>query len=197
MEIEGRYKEICDVDVSTFKTVVLRQSEKSWCAEMNLQKKIAPKRDTNTIYIFKPENPTEYNNIDDIKALRVKIMRGWSIFAKDAKPIVKSVLKHYPKGGVIAQLMLARLKPNGSIAEHKDSGPMLRNLHRIHIPIITNPNVRFSVDGELVNMQAGKAYEINNTVKHSVYNDGKEHRVHLILDYIPPNRYPGASDFER
>jgi hypothetical protein len=62
----------------------------------------------------------------------------------------------------------------------------LTHSHRVHLPVVTNDEVRFVVGGETVNLREGQLFEINNRRMHSVHNDGAEDRVHLILDYVLP-----------
>ena len=57
--------------------------------------------------------------------------------------------------------------------------------HRIHVPIKTNKNVLFSVDGEKRELNQGEIIEINNLKDHFVENnDPNEDRIHLIMDFV-------------
>lgn len=58
--------------------------------------------------------------------------------------------------------------------------------HRIHVPLLTNPDVIFLVGGKQVTMDVGNGYEINNQLVHRVHNGGDEDRIHFIFDYVPP-----------
>ena len=69
----------------------------------------------------------------------------------------------------------------GEIAAH----PSFAAGHRIHVPITTNPRVRFTIDGRPCRMEIGQAYEINNQKMHSVMNGGTEDRITFIFDYLP------------
>lgn len=80
---------------------------------------------------------------------------------------------------------LVTLQPGGTIGDHFDSGEFLERIHRIHIPIVTNANCFYRVDGEKVNMQVGKIYEIDNTRIHGVENNGTQERIHLIVNLYP------------
>ena len=60
--------------------------------------------------------------------------------------------------------------------------------HRIHVPITTNPRVRFMIGGRPYQFKVGEAYEINNQKQHSVANKGKEDRITFIFDYVPADR---------
>lgn len=91
--------------------------------------------------------------------------------------------------GYITRAILVKLRANSVIPSHVDSGESLHICHRMHIPLITNPNCEFSVGNETINMKTGEVWEINNTNKvHSVNNLGTEDRVHLIVDWITINK---------
>jgi hypothetical protein len=82
----------------------------------------------------------------------------------------------------ISKCFLPSLKSGGLIPPHTDKGVTLRTVHRIHVPIYTNPSAIFTVGGESINMLEGSAYEINNVREHSVINEGRTPRVHLLFD---------------
>jgi aspartyl/asparaginyl beta-hydroxylase (cupin superfamily) len=65
-----------------------------------------------------------------------------------------------------------------------DSGYSLESCNRIHIPIITNNEVYFTVGGERKNLKDGEMWQINNNNKmHSVENNSNQDRIHLITDW--------------
>jgi aspartyl/asparaginyl beta-hydroxylase (cupin superfamily) len=88
------------------------------------------------------------------------------------------------KDGVIIKAMLAKLPAGSRIAPHRDDHQMFDMAHRIHLPIITNDEVDFTIDGQVYHMKEGVAYEINNKLEHSVKNNSNTGRVHLIFDYV-------------
>ncbi len=92
--------------------------------------------------------------------------------------------KHYGPGYFI-RVLIPRLKPGGSIPIHKDNGKSLMEVKRTHIPLITNKNIIFKVGDTTKNLKAGEVWEINNGREHAVNNDSDEHRIHLIVDYLP------------
>jgi tetratricopeptide (TPR) repeat protein len=100
-------------------------------------------------------------------------------------PVVDYVSDYYHDNGFVVRLILARLAAGGKIPKHTDAGYSLLNCHRIHLPIITNDDVAFFVDGEEINMKTGELWEINNGTVHAVENRGSEDRVHLIVDWVP------------
>jgi hypothetical protein len=118
------------------------------------------------------------------------------VFEPVIRPVLGVTADHYdqsPKGmelvkkfglGYFIRANLLRLMPGEAIAEHRDMNFSLAHAHRVHVPIITNDEVWFTVGGETLNIPEGEIYEINNRRPHSVRNDGDEPRVHLVLDYV-------------
>jgi aspartyl/asparaginyl beta-hydroxylase (cupin superfamily) len=88
-------------------------------------------------------------------------------------------------GGQVAKLMFASLRPGGSISPHHDAPPALTMVHRCHLPVVTNPDASFSVDGQDYRLEAGMIYELDNIRAHGVENRGTTARVHLICDILP------------
>jgi hypothetical protein len=107
----------------------------------------------------------------------------WEAWKGTLLPVLSSVASvygyqklEYPK------VMIARLLAGHKIDRHTDEGPANHWTHKIHIPIITNPQVRFQIDDKEYHLASGKAYEVNNLVSHAVINEGIEDRVHLIFE---------------
>jgi hypothetical protein len=81
------------------------------------------------------------------------------------------------------------LEPGATIHPHRDlTGAGLNNRIRFHLPIVTNPDVDFRVSGDRVRMQPGDLWCLDTSYRHSVYNGGKESRVHIVVECdITPN----------
>ena len=78
-----------------------------------------------------------------------------------------------------------RLGPGSTIREHKDYNLSLEDGEiRLHIPVHTNPDVDFVVNGQRVEMRAGECWYHNFNLPHSVVNRGSAARVHLTLDCV-------------
>ena len=91
--------------------------------------------------------------------------------------------KIYGKGELY-KMQLSKLHENGKIIPHHDVSLGFTFSHRIHIPLITNKNVTFTIDGNNYFFDTGEIIEINNLKLHSVENLGNSARLHLIFDYI-------------
>ncbi|MCU1289152.1 MAG: Aspartyl/asparaginyl beta-hydroxylase [Acidobacteria bacterium] len=78
-----------------------------------------------------------------------------------------------------------RLGAGASIREHRDYQLGYEDgVVRIHIPVQTNRNVKFVLDGQSVDMKEGEAWYLNFNLKHSVVNSGETDRVHLVVDCV-------------
>jgi hypothetical protein len=53
---------------------------------------------------------------------------------------------------------------------------------RVHVPIVTQPTVRFECGGEVINMAPGECWIFDTWRQHSVHNDATLSRVHLVID---------------
>jgi hypothetical protein len=95
-------------------------------------------------------------------------------------------LKDIYSGNIIRSEII-NLRANTDIRKHVDGGPVLHYARRCHIPIITNPDVYFTVNNNTINMLEGVCYEINNSMPHSVSNKSSFDRVHIIIDIMPDN----------
>ena len=116
---------------------------------------------------------------------------GWDRLADVAVPVIDHVIATwYKPGGTLLRAMAAKLKVQGRIAPHRDSLQSFHIGHRIHVPITTNPGVRYTISGKPYQFEIGNAYEINNQMKHSVMNLGAEDRISFIFDYVPAEKLP-------
>jgi hypothetical protein len=83
----------------------------------------------------------------------------------------------------IRSARLLRLTAGSSIREHKDyqlgydEGEI-----RLHIPIFTNADVAFFLDGRRVVMNEGECWYLDFNLPHHVENHSAVDRIHLVLD---------------
>ena len=91
-------------------------------------------------------------------------------------------------GGVWGRSRLMGLGPGAEVPEHIDANYYWRTHLRIHIPVITNPNVIFTCGGISVHMAAGECWAFDSFRLHDVQNKGSEQRVHLVIDTVATDR---------
>jgi quercetin dioxygenase-like cupin family protein len=78
---------------------------------------------------------------------------------------------------------LLSLAPGSEIREHTDPQTGYEyGIFRIHVPILTDAEVEFCVDGTNLDMQAGDCWYANFHLPHSVANRSQRRRVHLVID---------------
>lgn len=87
-------------------------------------------------------------------------------------------------GAVWGRSRLMGLAPGAIVPEHVDVGHYWRTHLRIHIPVVTNPGVEFTCEGETVHMQAGECWIFDSFRTHDVRNSGTQKRIHLVLDTV-------------
>lgn len=83
----------------------------------------------------------------------------------------------------IGKVMFTSLYENSTIPPHIDEGAYSDYYQRIHIPILTSPDVIFRCGDESINMAPGGVYLFDHKKIHSVENNGLEERIHLIVDF--------------
>lgn len=95
-------------------------------------------------------------------------------------PFIAQVLASF--GVVWSRSRLMRLAPGAVVPEHSDINYHWFNRVRVHIPIVTTPEVRFYCGGKSVHMAAGEAWIFDNWRRHRVENRSNVERVHLVAD---------------
>ncbi|RLA29004.1 MAG: hypothetical protein DRQ63_02080 [Gammaproteobacteria bacterium] len=190
MNFQGNFTKIDDTDITSLKELVLQLTPEHWTGDTTRQRRYEAHRHTQAIGLvydldFRHENPT--------------VQPPMQLFAPALRQVLETVANHYEAlpaattllgqlgSGYFIRANLVRLNPGGEITAHQDKNFSLAHSHRVHIPIVTNDQVKFAVGSETINMRAGEIFEINNRRIHSVRNDGEAGRVHLILDWVTPD----------
>lgn len=121
----------------------------------------------------------------DEQKINIKYWPNYELFKTNINEI-ESFLNEIISYGLVETAILINLPKNQKIDSHFDVGDYFLKRNRIHIPIITNKECFFKIDGEIKNMKEGEVWEINNNEKeHSVENNGNEDRIHLLMDFLP------------
>jgi len=109
----------------------------------------------------------------------------WAQWRARLEPVLREAVRPYAyANGDFPRIMLARMAPGGTIQPHTDNSPAATWPHKIHIPIRTNPGVKFFIDPDVFHFREGQAVEVNNLGLHAVRNDGDSDRIHLIFEYF-------------
>ena len=189
MNFAGNFVHIGNLELAALKQRVLTLPEQQWQGEAFRQQLYEVHRGTQTVpLVFDPDfrhtHPTRLPALQEFESL--------------IRPALKMAADHFdgsPKGralfeehgmGYFVRASLVRLTTGEEITKHTDNNFSLVHSHRIHLPIITNAEVGFTVGNKTINMKESELWEINNRRTHLVKNAGSTDRVHLILDYVIP-----------
>ena len=189
MNIDTPLRELGPVNSEALIDATLAQEEIAWKEDKYRQEEFEVHHSTESIVLV-------FVDLERWPDLVVSKEPGWPRLADVALPMMDDIIsRFYPQGGTVIRAMAAKLTAGGVINPHTDKHPSFHCGHRIHVPLTTNPRVRFMIDGQPYQFKVGEAYEINNQKKHSVMNKGAEDRITFIFDYVPPDRV-GASTGE-
>jgi quercetin dioxygenase-like cupin family protein len=187
MDIGVPLRSFGKVDMEPLAVAILAANEAAWNENVERQKSYEVHEQTRSIVLL-------FAEVEEWPAVSVTKQPGWEHLSAMAVPLMHEIIrKWYPPGGTIIRAMAAKLLAGGRILPHRDSHPSFGAGHRIHVPIVTNPRVRFMIDGRPYQLQVGEAYEINNQKVHSVMNKGTQDRINFIFDYVPPDAKAGGA----
>lgn len=115
-----------------------------------------------------------YASMDRTSTLKAtEIMDGCTYF--------QEVLDIFKFEKITVRLM--RLNAGAMIKPHRDNALGYEDGEfRLHIPIATNPDVHFLLDGQRIIMNEGTCWYINANEEHAVTNNGVTDRIHLVID---------------
>lgn len=139
-------------------------------------------------------NQNDYNGKWTSIALMSEDGKSDSIFALNRSELIdtdilkqcdyfKTILDEFPFEKTAVRLL--NLTVGTEIKPHRDYCLGYEDgCFRLHIPIITNPDVVFMLDDQRLIMNEGECWYINANFTHSVVNNGSEDRIHLVIDGI-------------
>jgi hypothetical protein len=154
--------------------------------------------------LWKSENekkPNKYRNLNDTRHIMFRFINGldnvfdshdlplWDEWKDVLLPIMEQAAQRLGYQSYrFPRVMFARLPAGGEISPHLDVAAS-HYIHKIHVPLITNPETIFNVGGQAKHLPVGEMVEINNKTVHSVRNDGDVDRVHLIFECYNTDDY--------
>ncbi|ETW00999.1 hypothetical protein H310_06635 [Aphanomyces invadans] len=181
------------VDVSKLQAALLSLPEDRWSEEyqtkhnVSLRRPFHDKVGVNKIICIFSDNHLEH----------VYMLPEWTHW----QPLVAPIFEHLqiPLDRVV-RCLFARMPPKTLIPPHHDNGPWVARTHRIHVPLVTYPEVEFKSGRDEASMEryafnVGTVVELNNAAKHSVYNGASDWRIHMIFDVLadPSEAVDGAA----
>ncbi len=126
-----------------------------------------------------------HGRLENNAAVQVGTMRGDNAF-RDTEllaqcPYHQEVIDFFQIEKTSVRLM--KLDAGAIIRPHHD-----HNLNyeegevRLHIPVMTNPQLEFYLEAERLPMAEGSCWYLNLSLEHQVINAGPTPRVHLVID---------------
>lgn len=101
----------------------------------------------------------------------------------DELPGFRKILAAFPFQLLSARLL--KLARGAVIKEHRDIDLAYEEGEiRLHIPIITHPEVEFWLDGDRLQMSEGECWYINANLPHHLSNPSPVDRIHLVVDAL-------------
>lgn len=96
-------------------------------------------------------------------------------------PYMQEVLQQFECSLLAVRLL--KLAAGAVVHEHKDMDLCFEEgLVRFHIPVFTNPDVEFLLNGERMQLKEGECWYMNFNLPHSLQNKSSSDRVHLVID---------------
>lgn len=119
------------------------------------------------------------------QSAQIHYHRDWEIWQKVVLPVLEQVAQVYGyEQYFFPIIMVAKLPPKCPIIAHTDGTEFSHAPHKVHIPLCTNDETFFFIEGQRFHMEKGFAYEVDNIARHWVINNGDTERVHLIFELM-------------
>ena len=166
-----------EVEIGALKDAVLALPESVWDAENASKPNRFGALDATRHIIFRFVS----NFVDWRESYERPLWHEWKALLE---PVLAAATEPYGYArAAFPRVMLARMAPGGVIHPHRDQNPAAKWPHKIHVPLQTNADVTFFVDGTGYHFAEGEAVEVNNMGLHAVQNRGAADRIHLIFEY--------------
>lgn len=92
-------------------------------------------------------------------------------------------------GEVLARSRLMRIEAGCEVPPHVDFNYHWRSRVRIHVPIVTTPEVLFHCGESTLHMEAGSCWIFDSWRRHRVVNASRQARIHLVIDLAGSSRF--------
>ena len=102
-------------------------------------------------------------------------------------PYMQQVMASF--GEVLSRSRLMKLDAGAEVSTHVDFNYHWFSRVRIHIPIVTGPEVIFHCGREKLHMAQGECWIFDSWRRHRVINGSTRDRVHLVIDLCGSSRF--------
>src|SRR5207247_11382955 len=87
-------------------------------------------------------------------------------------------------GTVLGRTRLMRIAGQGEATAHVDTNYYWMQRVRVHVPVVTFPEVEFVCGGKALHMAAGECWIFDTWRLHNVKNPNARDRIHLVADTV-------------
>ena len=88
----------------------------------------------------------------------------------------------------IGRSRFMRIEAEGSLGMHVDINRYWQDHMRVHVPVITHPDVAFLCQDESRHMATGEVWVFDTWRRHGVENPANHARIHLVIDTVEIGR---------
>lgn len=176
VEKPATVRRLCKVDAAALATQAGRLSERAWRCE--------DARKENRYPVFHHTRHIVFRFIAGNRDPRYFYSQpSWRVWRQWLQPLMDRVAAVYGyEEPVFPKAMLARLEAGQRIDDHRDGDGSHPLVHKVHIPLQTEPEAVLSAGGVPVHLAPGHAWEVNNLAPHGAFNGGRRDRVHFIFE---------------
>lgn len=181
------------INVDAIRALLPSTEDNFWQSTAANRKMLAAKRSGSSVILqtwtteFNPVTySASYRKIDECGELHVfRDQQHQSLWRALEETVIPVIRELYPSGE-IAMVQFAVLPAGAEIGRHVDA-TIYSDMHGLHIPIVTNPQVEFTIgdDDARYQLRQDRLYELDNTEFHSVENGSEQDRIHLMIDVLP------------
>jgi hypothetical protein len=167
------------------------ENEKWWKLRTGRQRTNKYLRDTEAIFLRyidlnaglpKPVTDKEWN--DFLPATNMSEYDLHPIFQELVDWFTRSLIEKGVSNILLGRIMISRLFAGGSVKSHIDSGNYYEIHDRFQYIISCDKSSSLIVREEVIELELGKLYWINNHVPHSITNETAVDRIVCIFDAI-------------
>lgn len=181
-------RELCPVDIGPLLARVSAISERVWRGEDALKE--------NDFAVFHHTQHIVFRFIEGNRDPETFYSNpAWMAWQSLLLPVMEQAIAPYDfRAPQFPKAMLARLAAGQVIDLHRDGAGSNLLTHKIHVPLITNPQAFFVSEQRRFHLATGHAYEVDNIKPHGGINRGADDRIHFIFEVYDSAKAAGAPD---
>lgn len=141
----------------------------------------SPHQQTDDVWVWFNDVPADPSAVlDDCETVPYRAWRDLPMI----KPLVLDVMRRV-EGVRLGRVIISRLAPGCTIAEHVDQGAPVTYYARYHIALQSRPGALNHSGGEVVTYQPGEVWWFDNRAPHSIVNNSADDRIVIVMDVRP------------